>query len=193
MQIIRDSSINITFGGQKCHLCNNQLLRTIRPRTGVGAWSEEDFRRAMHEGMGRGGVRLYPTMPYPAYTKVTRDDASAIWAYLRTLAGAQRGSAKPTEVPVQRSPASHIRLGFDQFQARRVSARSGEVRCVETRRLSGRRSWSLWNLSYVEEHHRRRPRQRSPARGVAAGLVRADLTEDPRTGIGSWSIEEIVR
>ena len=53
--------------------------------TGVGAWSEEDFRRAVHEGIGRDGARLYPAMPYPAYTKVTPDDVSAIWAYLRTL------------------------------------------------------------------------------------------------------------
>jgi len=53
--------------------------------TGVGAWSEEDFRRAMQEGIRKGGARLYPAMPYPAYTKVTRDDVSAIWAYLRTL------------------------------------------------------------------------------------------------------------
>src|SRR6516225_9839835 len=53
--------------------------------TGVGAWSEEDFWRAMHEGISRGGARLYPAMPYPAYTKVTREDVSAIWAYLRTL------------------------------------------------------------------------------------------------------------
>src|SRR6516164_9980660 len=53
--------------------------------TGIGSWSEEDFRRVMHEGIGKGGARLYPAMPYPAYTKVTRDDMSAIWAYLRTL------------------------------------------------------------------------------------------------------------
>ena len=53
--------------------------------TGIGSWSEEDFWRTLHEGIGRNRVRLYPAMPYPAYTKVTREDASAIWAYLRTL------------------------------------------------------------------------------------------------------------
>src|SRR5271157_4193525 len=35
------------------------------------------------------------------------------------------------------------------------------------------RSRSLRSLSYTEEHHRRRPRQRSPAGGAVAGLVRA--------------------
>jgi len=53
--------------------------------TGIGAWSESDLWRAMHEGIARTGARLYPAMPYPAYTKVTREDVSAIWAYLRTL------------------------------------------------------------------------------------------------------------
>src|SRR6516225_104018 len=53
--------------------------------TGIGSWSEEDFRRAMHEGIAKNGARLYPAMPYPAYTKVTRDDVSAIFAYLRSL------------------------------------------------------------------------------------------------------------
>src|SRR5262252_3916212 len=48
--------------------------------TGIGSWSEEDFWRTLHEGIGKNGVRLYPAMPYPAYTKVTREDASAIWA-----------------------------------------------------------------------------------------------------------------
>jgi len=53
--------------------------------TGIGTWTESDLWRAMHEGIGRDGVRLYPAMPYPAYTKVTREDVSAIWAFLRTL------------------------------------------------------------------------------------------------------------
>ena len=36
-------------------------------------------------GTGRNGDRLYPAMPYTYYTKVTRDDALAIRAYLNTL------------------------------------------------------------------------------------------------------------
>jgi len=32
-----------------------------------------------------GDTRLYPAMPYPAYTKMTREDALAIRAYLRTI------------------------------------------------------------------------------------------------------------
>ena len=53
--------------------------------TGIGAWSDDDFVSAVQNGSGRGGVRLYPAMPYPYYTKMTRDDVLAIRAYLDTL------------------------------------------------------------------------------------------------------------
>ena len=53
--------------------------------TGIGSWSKDDFARAMHEGRRPGGTYLYPAFPYPWYTKVTRKDVDAIYAYLRTL------------------------------------------------------------------------------------------------------------
>jgi cbb3-type cytochrome c oxidase subunit III len=53
--------------------------------TGIGAWSDEDFYRAMHFGVGPDGTRLYPAFPYPYFTKMTRDDVLAIRAYLATL------------------------------------------------------------------------------------------------------------
>jgi mono/diheme cytochrome c family protein len=53
--------------------------------TGIGAWSADDFWNALHNGIGRGGRLLYPAFPYPNYTKVTREDADALFAYLRSL------------------------------------------------------------------------------------------------------------
>ena len=53
--------------------------------TGIGAWSNEDFYEAMHEGIDREGKRLYPAFPYPWYTHMTRGDVDAIKAYLDTL------------------------------------------------------------------------------------------------------------
>jgi mono/diheme cytochrome c family protein len=53
--------------------------------TGIGGWSEEDFRRAMKEGVAPGGKRLYPAMPYPAYSRMTDADVSALWAYMKTI------------------------------------------------------------------------------------------------------------
>ncbi len=51
---------------------------TPDPETGIGQWTDADFLRAMHEGIGKGGVRLYPSFPYSAYTKLTEPDVLAI-------------------------------------------------------------------------------------------------------------------
>jgi len=53
--------------------------------TGIGNWSEADFHNMMKTGIGHDGVRLYPAMPYPAYTKMTDPDLSDLWAYLTTV------------------------------------------------------------------------------------------------------------
>ena len=53
--------------------------------TGIGAWSDQQFDDAVRRGVRPDGSRLYPAMPYPAYTKMTRDDVLAIRAYLSTV------------------------------------------------------------------------------------------------------------
>ncbi len=52
---------------------------------GIGNYSDDDFYRVLHEGINKQGQYLYPAMPFPWYTKVTRDDAMAIKAYLFSL------------------------------------------------------------------------------------------------------------
>ena len=53
--------------------------------TGIGAWSDEDFVRAVHEGVRKDGRRLYPAFPYTSYTALSRADVLAIKAYLFSL------------------------------------------------------------------------------------------------------------
>src|SRR5512140_3517895 len=53
--------------------------------TGLGNWSDEDFYRALHDGVAPDGSRYYPAFPYPNFTKLTRADVLAIRAYLATL------------------------------------------------------------------------------------------------------------
>jgi len=53
--------------------------------TGIGGWSEEDFYNALHFGKRPDGSPLYPAFPYPYYTKLTREDVRAIYAYLQTI------------------------------------------------------------------------------------------------------------
>jgi|SRR5687768_12829101 len=61
--------------------------------TGIGLWNEEDFWRALHDGKARNGGLLYPAFPYTDYTRVTRQDSNAIFAYLQSLPGVKQRNA----------------------------------------------------------------------------------------------------
>lgn len=54
--------------------------------TGIGDWTADDFWRALHHGKSKDGSFLYPAFPYPNYTRMTREDSDALYAYFRTLA-----------------------------------------------------------------------------------------------------------
>jgi len=53
--------------------------------TGIGNYTDEQFIRVFHAGVGKDGEYLYPVMPFPWYTKVTDADVLAIKAYLFSL------------------------------------------------------------------------------------------------------------
>lgn len=71
--------------------------------TGLGGWSPAQFWRALHNGRSRDGRLLYPAFPYPHFTRITRQDSDALFAWLTTIAPA----SNPT-------PAHALRFPFDQ-------------------------------------------------------------------------------
>jgi mono/diheme cytochrome c family protein len=162
--------------------------------TGMGAWSEEDFHRAMHEGIGRDGARLYPAMPYPAYTKVTRDDVSAIWAYLRTL-DPVRNEVQPNQL---RFPFNVRRPATSTWDL--INFKPGVFQPDPAKSdVWNRGAYLVEGLGHCGTCHT--PKNITGGDRGSEALQGAllqdwyapDLTEDPRTGIGSWSIEDIVR
>jgi len=54
-------------------------------QTGIGAWTPAEFRRALHNGRSRDGRLLYPAFPYDSYTRISAEDADALFAFLRSL------------------------------------------------------------------------------------------------------------
>jgi len=64
--------------------------------TGLGDWSFEDFWQALHTGKGRHGELLYPAFSYTSYTKVNKDDALAIFAWLQSLAPVHQPGGAPS-------------------------------------------------------------------------------------------------
>ena len=67
---------------------------TSDAETGIGNWTADDFWRALHLGKSKDGSFLYPAFPYPNYTKVSRSDADAMFAYLKTLPAVRQPNRK---------------------------------------------------------------------------------------------------
>ena len=49
--------------------------------TGIGGYSLADFDRAVRRGIAKDGHRLYPAMPYPSYAKLTDADVAALYDF----------------------------------------------------------------------------------------------------------------
>lgn len=58
---------------------------TPHPETGLGKWSEDDFRRAIRLGERPDGAHYFPAFPYPSFSGMTDSDLRDLWAYLRSL------------------------------------------------------------------------------------------------------------
>lgn len=53
--------------------------------TGIGRWSEADFRTALRQGKAPDGHLLYPAFPFTSYTRLSDVDVKALYAWLRAL------------------------------------------------------------------------------------------------------------
>jgi mono/diheme cytochrome c family protein len=58
---------------------------TSDKKHGVGGWSDEDFERALRQGVSPDGSHYYPVFPYTSYTMLKLEDVKAIAAYLRNV------------------------------------------------------------------------------------------------------------
>ncbi|WP_376870390.1 c-type cytochrome [Albirhodobacter sp. R86504] len=67
--------------------------------TGIGAYSRDAFRRAMHEGVDREGNHLFPAFPYDHFTKMSDADVDAIYAFIMTEIAPVATEQKPNELP----------------------------------------------------------------------------------------------
>ncbi len=62
--------------------------------TGIGNWKDEDFIRALHDGVSPEGYQYYPAFPYTSFHYVTDDDIRAIAAYLRSIPAVKQKDKK---------------------------------------------------------------------------------------------------
>nr|WP_277348910.1 cytochrome c [Sneathiella limimaris] len=53
--------------------------------TGIGAWTEHQFIKAVKHGVRPDGKYYFPAFPYTSYTAMTDEDAALIFGYLKSL------------------------------------------------------------------------------------------------------------
>ena len=53
--------------------------------TGAGTWTDGQFARAIREGIGHDGRRLFPIMPYQYFREMSDEDLASVVVYLRSI------------------------------------------------------------------------------------------------------------
>jgi mono/diheme cytochrome c family protein len=170
------------------------LAPNITPdrETGIGAWSDEDFVNALLNGRGDDGKRLYPAMPYPYYTKMSRDDALAIRAYLATVEPVQHevvSNQLPFPFSIRTGLLAWNWLFFTPGRFESVAGKSAEW---------NRGAYLVEGPGHCGACHTAKnflggdDTSQALQGGVLQGWFAPNLTGDARRGIGGWSVDDVV-
>jgi mono/diheme cytochrome c family protein len=171
----------------------NVLAANLTPdrATGTGAWSDDDFVSALQHGRSYGGERLYPAMPYPYYTRMTRDDVLAIKAYLDTLEPVHNevhSNQLPFPLSIRTGMALWNKLFFTAGTFQPVADKSAEW---------NRGAYLVEGAGHCGACHTAKnflggdKSSRTLAGGALQGWYSPNLTGDKRAGLGQWSADEI--
>lgn len=160
---------------------------TPDPDTGIGAWTDQEFVRALHRGVGRDGENLYPAFPYASYALLSTDDALAIRAYLATQ--------RPVKIA---PPANDLVFPFNQ----RYLMRAWNLLFLPTHRFEpvasrgdewNRGAYLVEALGHCGECHTPRnlmfglDESKKFAGAEQVGWLAYNLTPDREKGLGGWS------
>ncbi|CAN5766061.1 hypothetical protein BH11PSE8_BH11PSE8_12970 [soil metagenome] len=164
---------------------------TPDPTTGIGAWTDDQFYRAMHEGIGHQGEYIYPVMPFPWYTSVTRDDVLAIKAYLFT-----QPAVHAERVPNKLGFPFNIRTSLLAWREVFFEPRTFRPDPAQTDEVN-RGAYLANGLAHCGECHNARPVagtskwRESLQGGVVDNWYAPNITSDVRDGIGAWSNDQL--
>jgi mono/diheme cytochrome c family protein len=166
---------------------------TPEPTTGIGGWTPDDFWRALHNGKAKDGRLLYPAFPYTNYTKVTRPDADALFAYLRSLP------------PVRQQNLPHeLRFPYNQQLTlagwRLLYFRPGVQQAEAARDARWNRgAYLVEGLGHCSACHSSRNSLGATEGSLGGGLIpmlgwyAPSLTSDAEAGLGAWKEDHIVQ
>ncbi|MFO1148112.1 MAG: cytochrome c [Alsobacter sp.] len=165
---------------------------TFDKATGIGTWTKDDFWAALHEGRRKNGEYLYPAMPYTFTTEATREDVDAIYDYLSTVPQ----QVYPVDVNHLDFPFS---IRFTMLAWNELYFRPGSYVADPTKSPAWNRgAYLVEGLGHCGACHE--PRNFMGAVERSAGLTGSkigdwfatNLTANPQTGLGMWSLDEVV-
>lgn len=167
---------------------------TPDPKTGIGRWSDEDFMKAMTQGIGPDGTYYYPAFPFTSFTKMTERDLRDLKAYLFSVPPVEREN-KPPEL---RFPFNW-RSGMVLWRS--LYFRPGVFQPVPAHGEEWNRGAYLATaVAHCGECHTPRDSMGglrtdlhfAGSREGPEGELAPNITPDPETGIGGWSLTDIV-
>jgi mono/diheme cytochrome c family protein len=167
---------------------------TPDPETGIGSWTDEDFVKAMREGISPEGHPYYPVFPYTSFTKMTDEDVLDIKAYLFSLAPVRKENRAPAfSFPYNSRASVRVWRGL-YFEPGRFEPRPSQSE------EWNRGAYITQALAHCGECHT--PRTFLGATDAdlyyagssdgPEGELAPNITPDESTGIGSWSVPDIV-
>jgi mono/diheme cytochrome c family protein len=159
--------------------------------TGIGAWSDADFLKAVHEGVGKDGKNLYPAFPYASYTYLTDEDVLAIKAYL---------FSQPAEKNV--APANTLRSPYNNRGLMAIWSKfynpNERFKPVAEKSVSWNRGAYLTEaLGHCGDCHTPRTmlqaldNRKKFSGGLAEGWRAYNLSSDKESGIGNWTAQDM--
>lgn len=160
--------------------------------TGIGSWSADELYRAMHEGINKRGEDMYPAMPYTFFTKVTREDCDAIYAYLRTLNAVRNA----VDINQLRWPFD-IRSTMATWRELYFTAGTFKADPLQTAAWN-RGAYLIEGLGHCSACHSPRnvlgaiEKNRAFTGATIDGWFALNLTENLNTGLGEWEPAQIV-
>jgi mono/diheme cytochrome c family protein len=162
--------------------------------TGIGLWTDDDFYKAMHDGIARDGTLLYPLMPFDHYTKVTRADAMLIKAYLF--------SVPPVHAPRQESHLSFPYNIRESLAAWRLLFFKPATFVPDPARSAAenRGAYLVEGLGHCGACHTPRNQMGASVKGAALGggeitgqgWFAPNISSDIHEGIGAWTDEQLI-
>jgi cytochrome c len=81
----RPFSSKVIFGLPQSWTSSVAKNITSNKEFGIGAWTDEEIKRAITHGISRDGRELQLPMPYDYFANLSNDDLNAVVAYLRTV------------------------------------------------------------------------------------------------------------